>query len=420
MTKKTNFHNSGVTVFGEGKTVNVRSYSAGDINYVSDPMAIFGDFDLVSFLGVDSNWYSNNIYYIDDISGNVFKKNFNGGHINSIQLNNARFIDLISPAPRVLKEYDGIEEVGFWVCGSDSIYKIDEDFNVLFEIEGVNPEAFVSTLDGGCVFYEINSNKMVKYSSDGILTSWLDNSNFSFPLNTNENVIDIKRGINNHFWVLSSKSISKLKYEDGVISETYSRLIENVFNSTVGDVVFDVDLSFEDQEKVFILNFANGYSSIVELDGNGIIIKSVNSLNIENPITIKNTQLMNSKGMYVLSGGIEPKITKLNKDSIQIVGQEEIPLESVNGMTINHFADITNHSLEIPFSFSPVSNNLPHLQEEEYVVVIREKVNFSDNTPSEIQTKNNGKIKGQKNYKESIPYGHKNGIAIFKELRGVK
>lgn len=113
------------------------------------------------------------------------------------------------------------------------------------------------------------------------------------------------------------------------------------------------------------------------------------------------------------------KLTKLNKDSLSIVDQVEISLDYANGMTISHFTDITVTSQkDLTFSFKTLPKNVPILQDEEYIVVIREKVNLSDNTSNEISTKKNGKVVGKKNYNNAIPYSHPNGIAMFTELKG--
>jgi len=111
---------------------------------------------------------------------------------------------------------------------------------------------------------------------------------------------------------------------------------------------------------------------------------------------------------------------KIDKN-LNLLSEVDLSLEFSNGMTISHFEDINvSDKRDLTFSFEALPNNVPILNDEEYVVVIREKVNLSDNTPTEIITKNNGTIEGSKNNNKKRPYSHPNGVAIFRELRGVK
>ena len=116
-----------------------------------------------SSIGVDSNWYSNNIYYIDAVSKKVIKRNIKGILLNEIQLVNPISISVIQPTTRMIYEYDGTKDVGFWVvdAGSQSIYKFNEEFEIEVEIKNVIASLIRSSMDGGCIFYETTNKKLV-------------------------------------------------------------------------------------------------------------------------------------------------------------------------------------------------------------------------------------------------------------------
>ena len=321
MTKETTFENQNlITVFGQNKTVNAGSVSSNLINYISNIKTTFGQFSLPSSIGVDSNWYSNNIYYIDAVSKKVIKRNIKGILLNEIQLVNPISISVIQPTTRMIYEYDGTKDVGFWVvdAGSQSIYKFNEEFEIEVEIKNVIASLIRSSMDGGCIFYETTNKKLVKYSSTGFLESWFDKSEFTYPFNSNEDVIDIKRDNDDNFWILRPLLITKIKFQDDKMTEVFTSPFNTIFSETTSKVLMDVDIGFKENEfnesssslsseeeypeEVYLLNYS-GSCEIVVLNQNGNIARRKRDLEIINPIVLLVTQAAQSKGVYVLSSG---------------------------------------------------------------------------------------------------------------------
>jgi len=318
MAKEVTFESDNlITVFGDSKTVNAASVSSNLINYVSKNKTIFNKFVLPSSLGVDSNWYSNNIYYIDSFSNQIIKRDIKGNLINKIQLNNPISISVIQPTSRMIFGYEGTKDVGFWVVdsGDQKIYKFTEDFEIEVEIKSVLASVIRSCKDGGCVFYETTSKKIVKYSSSGHLESWFDSSEFTRPFSSNEDIIDIKRDNEDNFWVLRPLFISKIRFSGNKFEEIFTSSFDDIFTETTSTVLIDVDMGFEENEfnesssslttneeypeEVFLLNYATT-SEIVVLNENGNVVKR-NSFNIQNPVALLVTQAAQSNGVYVLS-----------------------------------------------------------------------------------------------------------------------
>jgi len=94
-------------------------------------------------------------------------------------------------------------------------------------------------------------------------------------------------------------------------------------------------------------------------------------------------------------------IIKFNKD-LSFVDSEDIEVSS--GMTIDQFGDVLKiGNAEIPFIISSTNRQIPFIEEEEFCIVIREKVDFTAQGPNDVMIKNRDKDVGNSDNKER-PY----------------
>ena len=111
------------------------------------------------------------------------------------------------------------------------------------------------------------------------------------------------------------------------------------------------------------------------------------------------------------------KLYKLNKDTLAYVDSKTMAISNVQSLIIQHVHDaIAADDSTLNFSIEVAKHHAPYINEEEFMVVIREVVDLSARGPNDITLKNIGKDKGLENYKDSKPY---RPIALpegFKEL----
>ena len=92
------------------------------------------------------------------------------------------------------------------------------------------------------------------------------------------------------------------------------------------------------------------------------------------------------------------EILKFNK-SLSIIDSESI-LAS-DSLTIDHYSDvIKNAEGEIEFVISSTNCQIPEIDDVEYAVVIREKVDMTAQGPNDVLIKERDKDNGNKNFKE--------------------
>ena len=112
------------------------------------------------------------------------------------------------------------------------------------------------------------------------------------------------------------------------------------------------------------------------------------------------------------------EIVKFNK-SLSIIDSETI-LAS-DGMTIDHYSDVIKTAEgEIEFIISPTNCQIPELEDPDYCVVIREKVDLTALGSNELIITDRDKDIGNKNYKNSSPYTPVDLPPGFIELKGEK
>ena len=109
-------------------------------------------------------------------------------------------------------------------------------------------------------------------------------------------------------------------------------------------------------------------------------------------------------------------IIKFNK-SLSSIDSEEIDVS--DAMTIDQYSDvIKNSDGEIEFTISATNCQIPEVEDPEYCVVIREKVDMTANNPNDVMIKERDKDTGNKDF-----YDHKAYIPTelppgFIELKG--
>lgn len=104
------------------------------------------------------------------------------------------------------------------------------------------------------------------------------------------------------------------------------------------------------------------------------------------------------------------QILKFNK-SLSLIDSEEI--EFSDALIIDHYADtIKTSEGEIGFTISTIDSQIPNIDEVEYCVVIREKVDLTAKGVNDVMIKNRDKEDSSKPYKPvDLPTG-------FIELKG--
>jgi hypothetical protein len=109
-------------------------------------------------------------------------------------------------------------------------------------------------------------------------------------------------------------------------------------------------------------------------------------------------------------------IIKFDK-SLSLIDSEAILVS--DSMAIDHYADtIKTAEGEISFQISATNCQIPEIDEVEYAVVIREKVDLTAQGPNDVMIKNRDKDTGNKNYKDHVPYIPVDLPPGFIELKG--
>lgn len=111
------------------------------------------------------------------------------------------------------------------------------------------------------------------------------------------------------------------------------------------------------------------------------------------------------------------KIHKFSKNSLLSVDSEILFSDQAITLTIDHGTDTTlGYSQEIPFRIEGAQHGAPYIEENQYMIVIRERVDMSARGPEDVTIKNVGEDIGQGNYKDKAPYRPSNND-MFTVLR---
>jgi len=113
------------------------------------------------------------------------------------------------------------------------------------------------------------------------------------------------------------------------------------------------------------------------------------------------------------------KIYKFNKDSLTEIDHMDLIVADSQALIISHLVDSANFtgSSTLSFTISTAEKHVPFLKEEEFMVVVREKVDLSAHGPNDVTIKNIDKDKGKGDYKDKKAYRPSSLPDGFTELK---
>lgn len=113
------------------------------------------------------------------------------------------------------------------------------------------------------------------------------------------------------------------------------------------------------------------------------------------------------------------KIYKINKSFLTEIDSIEMQLPNVSSMVIQHLFDGTlSGSSDLPFELDVSKKHVPFLNDPEFMVVIKERVDVTSQGPYDEVISNSGEDFGRYNARKSkprAPWALPNG---FTELKG--
>lgn len=112
------------------------------------------------------------------------------------------------------------------------------------------------------------------------------------------------------------------------------------------------------------------------------------------------------------------KLYKIDKD-LSIVSSKSMASTNVNALTILHTWDgVVSNSTTLNFTIDITSGHVPYINEEEFMIVIRERVDATARGTQDITITNVGEDIGKENYNEKVPYRPWELPQGFTELKG--
>jgi len=114
------------------------------------------------------------------------------------------------------------------------------------------------------------------------------------------------------------------------------------------------------------------------------------------------------------------KFYKIHKDTLTEITSDVLTISNVNSIVIQHVYDsVISDEANINFTISFAEGHVPYLENEEFMIVIREKVDATSRGPHDITITNVGKDIGRSNYKNKVPHRPWEFPQGFKELKGI-
>ena len=112
-------------------------------------------------------------------------------------------------------------------------------------------------------------------------------------------------------------------------------------------------------------------------------------------------------------------IYKLDKDTLLEISSQELVLEDIQSFSIQHIHDDNSisDSTTMPFTINVAKGYVPQI-EEEFVIVIRERVDATSRGAHDIAITNSGEDIGKPNYIQKVPYRPLELPQGFIELKG--
>ncbi len=112
---------------------------------------------------------------------------------------------------------------------------------------------------------------------------------------------------------------------------------------------------------------------------------------------------------------------KLKKSDLTLIDSIDLSITESDAFVVTSFLDSTNSDNYIlQFSVTPATKQIPYIKTEEFAITIREKVDLTAVGPYEKTLVDQGKDKGQHNYKDKSPYRPRSLTEGFKELKSSK
>jgi len=110
----------------------------------------------------------------------------------------------------------------------------------------------------------------------------------------------------------------------------------------------------------------------------------------------------------------------LTTGGFALVDRISLNTENSDTIFVSHTIDsVKTDNLEVPFTITVSKNPVPYINEEEMVLVIREKVDFVARGPNYVDIKNTGKDIGKEDYKDYVPLRQSDLPSGFIEMKGI-
>jgi len=110
----------------------------------------------------------------------------------------------------------------------------------------------------------------------------------------------------------------------------------------------------------------------------------------------------------------------LTSGGFSLVDRIAMDTENSDTIFVSHTIDSVKASnMELPFTIFVSKNPVPYINEEEMVLVIREKVDFAARGPNYVDIKNTGKDIGKEDYKDYVPLRQSDLPSGFIEIKGI-
>ncbi len=113
------------------------------------------------------------------------------------------------------------------------------------------------------------------------------------------------------------------------------------------------------------------------------------------------------------------KLYKIDKDTLVEISSTELEISGATALSIQHIHDATITSSEnLPFNITILDKHVPYINQEEFMVVIRERIDVTARGPQETTLNNLGDDIGRENYNKKVPYRPLELPPGFQELKG--
>ena len=113
------------------------------------------------------------------------------------------------------------------------------------------------------------------------------------------------------------------------------------------------------------------------------------------------------------------KVYKLYKDSLTEVSSKLLNVSNVQILTIQHIHDNSiSDEATISFEIEIDRGHVPHIYEEEFMIVLQERVDATSRGVNDVKLTNVDEDLGSYQYNKSVPYRPWELPQGFRELKG--